>query len=207
MVIYHKPCTGWSNRDQAGNLLGWEGLHARAKEFLFTEGTFQSLSLDHAAYAIALITGTNLMAWHDRADWAARAAKARKFPVSYADARKKTIVRMAMTAMGTAQQSGMQVTATRKNKEVRFKTQTALETYISHLMDQQSGVCALSGLGMLLDGGSDDALVYSLDRIDSEGHYEEGNLQLVCKFANRWKGAMPNPEFLRLAELMRMGGS
>ena len=43
----------------------------------------------------------------------------------------------------------------------------------------------------------------SLDRIDSDGHYEIGNLQLVCRFANFWKGASENEEFRPLLAIVR----
>lgn len=43
----------------------------------------------------------------------------------------------------------------------------------------------------------------SLDRIDSDGHYEAGNLQVVCRFINFWKGASDDEEFRRLLELVR----
>jgi hypothetical protein len=57
---------------------------------------------------------------------------------------------------------------------------------------------------MLLDEEQgDDQLRYSLDRIDSSRHYEPGNLQVVCKFINKWKGAMANEEFKRLVSLVR----
>lgn len=46
--------------------------------------------------------------------------------------------------------------------------------------------------------GPDRELYFSLDRIDSDGHYEPNNLQLVCNFANRWKGAKNNQGFLDL---------
>jgi hypothetical protein len=46
-------------------------------------------------------------------------------------------------------------------------------------------------------------LLPSLDRIDSDGHYEEGNLQVVCQFINFWKGASDNEEFKRLLMLVR----
>jgi hypothetical protein len=46
-------------------------------------------------------------------------------------------------------------------------------------------------------------LEYSLDRIDSSGHYERRNLQVVCKFINQWKGATDNEEFKRLIALVR----
>ena len=51
-----------------------------------------------------------------------------------------------------------------------------------------------------IDG--DKELVCSLDRIDSNGHYEKDNLQVVCKFANRWKGDSDNDEFIRLINML-----
>ncbi len=47
IYLYHKTCSGWSDRNGKGALLGWDGLHPKAKEFLFTEGTFQKLSDDN----------------------------------------------------------------------------------------------------------------------------------------------------------------
>ena len=71
-------------------------------------------------------------------------------------------------------------------------------------MKKQEGRCALTGLKMLLDDEpGDDQCRYSLDRMDSSLHYEPGNLQVVCKFVNKWKGAMANEEFKRLIELLR----
>jgi hypothetical protein len=46
-------------------------------------------------------------------------------------------------------------------------------------------------------------LLPSVDRIDSDGHYELGNLQLVCQFINFWKGSGNNEEFRRLLMLVR----
>lgn len=43
----------------------------------------------------------------------------------------------------------------------------------------------------------------SLDRIDSSRHYAPGNLQVVCRFANFWKGASDNEEFRRLIRLLK----
>jgi hypothetical protein len=57
---------------------------------------------------------------------------------------------------------------------------------------------------MILDFvDGDRELRCSLDRIDSSKHYEQGNLQAVCKFANRWKGASENEDFKRLIEVVR----
>jgi hypothetical protein len=56
-------------------------------------------------------------------------------------------------------------------------------------------------------GEHDDIqLLCSLDRIDSAGHYEAGNLQVVCRFVNRWKGDEDDAEFRRLMGLVRSGG-
>lgn len=57
---------------------------------------------------------------------------------------------------------------------------------------------------MLLDReDGDPELFFPLDRIDSNGHYERGNLQIVCKFANRWKSALDNEKFLNLIAKVR----
>lgn len=46
-------------------------------------------------------------------------------------------------------------------------------------------------------------MLSSLDRIDSNGHYEEGNLQVVCRFINRWKSDSDDAEFRRLVRLLQ----
>jgi hypothetical protein len=54
------------------------------------------------------------------------------------------------------------------------------------------------------DGDDDDVeLLCSLDRIDSDGHYEAGNLQIVCRFVNRWKNDGDDAAFRRLIALVR----
>jgi hypothetical protein len=44
-----------------------------------------------------------------------------------------------------------------------------------------------------------------VDRIDSDGHYEAGNLQILCQFINFWKGDSDGEEFKRLLMLMSSG--
>jgi hypothetical protein len=176
-------------------------LHPRAKEFLFTEGTCQHLSDDNAAYAETLINGDGLSAWHNRKDWESKAARAKQSPVTQFDARQRTIARMATTAMDTAKAGGTTSTVVKKEKDFRFTDKYELERYIAELIDNQERLCALTGLVMLYDGeDGDQEFACSLDRIDSRGHYERGNLQVVCKFANRWKGDSDNDAFLKLLE-------
>ncbi|MEZ4234398.1 MAG: hypothetical protein R3B89_34810, partial [Polyangiaceae bacterium] len=52
-------------------------------------------------------------------------------------------------------------------------------------------------------GCEDPALTYSLDRIDSDGHYERDNLQVVCRFVNKWKSNSKDEEFRRLLRIVR----
>jgi hypothetical protein len=106
ICVYYKPCSEWSDRDKRRRPLSWSGLHAHAKDFLFTEGTCQQLSGDNATYAHALINGDSLLAWHDRADWTSKAERAKRFPVTHFDARQKTIARMAMAAVAAVKAGG-----------------------------------------------------------------------------------------------------
>ncbi|WP_277970144.1 hypothetical protein [Sphingomonas echinoides] len=123
--------------------------------------------------------------------------------VRYASAQKKSVVEMAMNAMAAAAQSGQTTTTIRKTKQVH-QTRTELEAIIARLIAEQDGRCALTSLPLQWRGEAEDsAMLASLDRIDSEGHYCDGNLQVVCRFANMWKGAIPDGEFRRLLDLVR----
>jgi len=90
-----------------------------------------------------------------------------------------------------------------KPKELRMTT-GQLREHIAGLIDAQEGRCALTGIELQWRGEeTDPQLLPSLDRIDSEGHYESGNLQVVCRFINFWKGASEDAEFRRLLALVR----
>lgn len=125
--------------------------------------------------------------------------------VRYASARRRSIVNMAVNAASAAAQSGRQTTTTRKDKEIHHH-QRELETIIERLIAEQDGVCALTSLPLQWHGEAEDpAMLASLDRIGSGGHYSDGNLQVVCRFANMWKGATPDGEFRRLLGIVRHG--
>lgn len=92
----------------------------------------------------------------------------------------------------------------RKNKDWLFESEEEGAKYVMGLLRAQGNRCALTGVPIEPDGLTrDPELAPSLDRIDSDGHYEPGNLQVVCWFANRWKSDRPNEEFRRLLELVR----
>ena len=62
--------------------------------------------------------------------------------------------------------------------------------------------CAITKLPMHLDGQKDldYDLLASADRIDSNGHYEPKNVQLVCRFVNFWKCSQEIGKFVELLD-------
>ena len=204
VYVYHKPCTGWSCTDKQGRRLLWDGLHPKARDFLFTEGTFQSLFDDNAAYAMALIKGEDLAQWHILSAWKAKEEKSSRSTVTTYSASQRTVFRIVRTVLDTVSKSnGQEVIRWIKDKELRF-SEAELSDYVTELLDEQEGLCALTGLQMQLDGEGEDKQLYcSLDRIDSDDHYEPGNLQLVCRFVNFWKSDQSNDEFRRLLEMVQ----
>ena len=201
---FHKPADPWTDRNHNGAQLSWNGLHPKAQDFLFTEGTLQQLSPDNAAYARALVAGDDLRPWHELPPWRAKEKLRGRTGETIFDARQRAVWRMANTVKQTvAQANGQQVLGTLKNKLCAF-TEDELKAYIHNLIEAQDGVCALTGLVLQYDGAFDDAaLLCSLDRIDSDGHYEAGNLQIVCRFVNGWKSDGQDGEVRRLLQLVR----
>lgn len=202
--VCHKPCDKWSNQNRKGNRLEWNALHPKAKHFLFTEGTLQKLSDDNATYAMALIAGDDLAEWESRTEWKASAERSKRNPGKIYNPWEKTLWSIIDTVKNTVGNSnGQLVERTAKNKEMQF-TEDGVRAYIEALHESQEGFCAISGIPMQCVGEADDSeMIYSLDRIDSDGHYEPGNLQLVCRFINRWKNDGRDSEFRRLINIVK----
>lgn len=118
--------------------------------------------------------------------------------------RERSIIEMRTSVENTVRNSsGQAVERILKNKELRMSA-AELERLIAAQLDRQGNRCALTGIPFEFHGqGSDSNLLPSLDRIDSNGHYEAGNLQIVCRFINFWKGSTENEEFRRLLMLVR----
>lgn len=118
--------------------------------------------------------------------------------------RMDAIERMALTAAQTAAAANGQSILSRKKRKDILLDPARLRNYITDLLESQKGLCAITGLALEFDEIShDQALLCSLDRIDSSKHYEPGNLQIVCRFVNKWKGAESDIEFRRLVKLLR----
>lgn len=76
-------------------------------------------------------------------------------------------------------------------KALRVKKSDRRDLEISFLLDlykKQKGLCAISGVPMTYTCGKGvvDTNI-SIDRIDSDQGYEEGNIQLVCRRVNLMK--------------------
>ncbi len=205
VYVLHKPAHPWADRTKSGERLPWRALHPEAQEFLFTESTLQQLSEDNAAYALRLLNGGDLQPWHDRPAWQVKAERYRRNPVTMLDAKQRTIAQMVMTARSTASHAnGQEVSRTIKNKEVAFRNPQEFEAYVALLLDAQEGLCNLTGVRLQYHGIEEDPeLLCSLDRINSDGHYAPGNLQIVCRFANRWKNDDHDENFQRLINIVR----
>ncbi len=97
--------------------------------------------------------------------------------------------------------NGQQVLKTLKDKKL-LCSETEMKSHLEALMQNQMGLCAINGLPMHLDGHEhmEPDMLASADRIDSNGHYEIGNVQVVCRFVNMWKCAQENGKFVELLE-------
>ena len=122
----------------------------------------------------------------------------------YLGARDKSIAEMKYSVGKTAFNSNGQVIPTKiKNKERRM-SDAELDKLLHEMLKVQGDRCAITGLPLQFRGAhSDENMLPSLDRIDSSGHYERGNLQIVCRFINFWKQASDDGEFRRLLNVVR----
>lgn len=118
--------------------------------------------------------------------------------------KEKSIIAMRFSIEETVRRSNGQIVERRlKNKESGLSGQE-LEDLLAELLNLQGNRCALTGIPFHFHGpAADSNLLPSPDRIDSNGHYVRGNIQIVCRFINFWKGASDNEEFKELLMLVR----
>lgn len=207
VFVIHKPAQKWSNRNKKGTRLDWRAIHPKARDFLFTESTLVRFSADNAEYVQTLIAGGDLSPWHDRAAWKEKQANAKRSPVLVYSPIQMAALRMVETAKATvAGSNGQVVEKILKNKELGFADDAEFRAYVERLIHDQDSHCALSGLPLQFDSTHQDVeFLASLDRINSNGHYEAGNLQIVCRFINRWKSNDNDENFVRLLNVIKEG--
>ena len=206
--VWHieKPCRAWSDRDLEGRALRWSALHPKARDFLATEATFQKIANDrgYADYARALVAGEPLEVWHRTELFAEKAAMAKKQGGRNFSPKEIAAARMARTMLSTVAQSNGQVVERRVKEKTTSLSLLECEQLLREKMGEQEDLCALTGLPLGYDSECEDKeMLASLDRIDSSGHYTPENVQIVCRFMNRWKGADSDGLVRRL--LARMG--
>lgn len=204
--VVEKPCLPWSNLDEQGRPLRWSALHRKAQDFLATEATFQSLGNDrgYADYARALVAGMSLASWHDKPLFATKALEARRNAGRIFSSKEKSAADMASTMLGTVAQANGQTVERRVKEKTTTLSREECEALIIRLMGEQEDCCALTGLPLGYVGECDDKqMLASLDRIDSAGHYTPENVQIVCRFINRWKGADDDALTRRLIAVMK----
>jgi hypothetical protein len=91
-----------------------------------------------------------------------------------------------------------------KVKTFMFDDDTHFRLHVAELLARQENRCAITNLPLQFAGDWDDEeRLASLDRIDSNGAYAPNNLQVVCRFVNRWKSDDSDENFRRLIELVR----
>lgn len=206
--IWHieKPCLPWSNRDRQGRPLLWEALHPKARDFLSTEATFQTIANDrgYADYARALIEGEPLDQWHSTKPFRVKADTSSKRVGRTFSPKEIAAVRMAQTMLATVAQANGQMAESRVKEKNTNLSQLDCEALLRQKMGEQEDRCALTGLPLGYDTDCEDPeMLASLDRIDSGAHYTPDNLQIVCRFINRWKKADDDQLVRRLLARIR----
>lgn len=86
-----------------------------------------------------------------------------------------------------------------KNRSISFEVDMQ---YLWNLYEKQNGICALSGLNIEFSMRVKDKRTASIDRIDSNKGYIEGNLQWIHKDINRMKCNFDQIKFIKLCKLI-----
>lgn len=204
--LIQKPCQPWSNADRQGRSLLWAAVHPKARDFLVTEATFQTIHDDrgYADYVRALVAGEPLDRWHLTPLFKEKAASAKTPGARTFSPKERSAAEMTMTLLSTVAQSNGQTVERRVKDKQTVLTRDEWEKLLLRMMGEQEDRCALTGLPFGYPGEADDLQMRpSLDRIDSNGHYTPDNVQIVCRFINRWKGADDDALVRRLIETLR----
>lgn len=125
-------------------------------------------------------------------------------------AKDKAHRRMVLTIQDTVRNANGQLALRRVKDKVTDMTDSELEAHITELMEE-GRTCKLTGCEMLYDGEPrtpfEKNFLVSADRIDSDRGYVRGNIQIICQFANFFKGSRyTDAVFQQLIESVREAG-
>ncbi len=208
--LIEKPCLPWSNRDREGRPLRWAALHPKAVDFLSTEATFQTIANDrgYADYARALVNGEPLEPWHELTLFKDKSTIAKRQAGRIFSPKEVAAAEMARTILNTVSQANGQQEERAVKQKLTTMSADELEAFLREKIDEQDGRCALTGLPLGYPKECEDKeMLASADRIDSNGHYSLENIQIVCRFINRWKRADDNDLAIRLIQAIRTSAS
>ncbi|MGX8011839.1 hypothetical protein ACVDG8_024145 [Mesorhizobium sp. ORM8.1] len=201
-VMIAKPVDNWLKRDAKTVALSWKSIHPKGQDYLVTQqAVFRVADEDMRSYLLALVGGEPLGPWHDRKEWKERLGNGKTVGKHMPQA-QFAIERMLQAIKETVKNSnGQIIQKALKNKKL-LCSDDEMRAHLAKLMEEQQGRCNITGLAMHIDGQDEleHDLLASADRIDSDGHYEIGNMQLVCRFVNFWKSAQENEKFVDLLE-------
>jgi hypothetical protein len=201
VVAISKPVFQWSNKKKNGKPLIWKNIHPKGQQMLFARRTITPIKNDRAAFIKALINGEDLSSWYAQKEWKAKLGN--RTLLNDIDPDEEALLRMMESIQNTvANSNGQIVQKTIKDKLLKNCTPEEMRVHLRQLMKAQNGICKITGIKMHQYGqkDQDDDLLPSPDRIDSSGHYEIGNMQIVCRFINFWKLAQDNGRFQELLE-------
>ena len=112
--------------------------------------------------------------------------------------------RMFRTMLSTVENANGQIVERVAKEKTTSLSESDWNELWPKILLRQNSRCALTHLPLGFDGECEDQeMLASLDRIDSAGHYTTENLQIVCRFINRWKGADTNDLAQRLIGALR----
>lgn len=92
------------------------------------------------------------------------------------------------------------ITSTKRNCKKSNVVFNLTEEYLYKVFKNQEGLCALSGIPIQVDGNTN--LRLSIDRIDSDFGYIEGNIQWTIFATNRAKGDLTQDDFITMCSLV-----
>ena len=94
-----------------------------------------------------------------------------------------------------------------KTKKSKYQSYDITLTYLKNLWENQNGICAISGVKMELPASLSETrgspFCASLDRIDSEIGYIQGNVQFVTQFCNLGKRDFKEDQVLKFIQAIK----
>lgn len=185
--IILKPCMQWQDENIDGIKIAWNDLSDDMKNYLDLRGgtvrTVNNLVYDEILNLLMI----NSLSINDI-----------KSRIQISDPWNASISRMVKTALDTVKASNSTANVVYKNKEFLFSSIDEAKKYIRDIIINQNGLCNLSKIPLEFEETPFSEFSCSLDRINSDLNYEKNNLQVVCKFINRWKSDMDNESFKKL---------